>query len=125
MGGGEPLTMAGTEHRKVLEGKIYVGFVQKWDWEKGFGWIKGSEGAVYPPEVVAKIREAKTVRRWGRADGQQKDDQLNHYDMHLYFRQEDIHPSLIVNGDAQIDKGQQVGFKLYIDDKGAGACEVG
>lgn len=122
--GGQPLTMAGTEHRKVLEGKSYVGIVQKWDWEKGFGWIKGTQGVVYPPEVVAKIREVKTVKRWGRADGEKKED-LNHYDLHLYFRLEDIHPSLITNGDAQIDKGQQVGFKLYVDDKGAGACDVG
>jgi len=109
--GGIPMTQEGLEHRVVLGTRTFQGIVEMYNWRRGWGFIKGAPGVAFPPNVVAKIKQMQeeSAKRGKATVGQ---------DLMLYFRKEDL------NFGAQVDKGQQVTFKVYTDDKGAGACEV-
>lgn len=109
--GGIPMTQEGLEHRVVLGTRTFAGTVEMYNWQRGWGFIKGTPGTVFPPNVIAKIKQMQedAVKR-GKAASQGE--------MLLYFRNDDL------NFGVQVDKGQQVNFKVYTDDKGAGACEI-
>eukprot|EP00413_Alexandrium_margalefii_P016176 CAMPEP_0204531002 /NCGR_PEP_ID=MMETSP0661-20131031/10932_1 /ASSEMBLY_ACC=CAM_ASM_000606 /TAXON_ID=109239 /ORGANISM="Alexandrium margalefi, Strain AMGDE01CS-322" /LENGTH=70 /DNA_ID=CAMNT_0051537127 /DNA_START=11 /DNA_END=223 /DNA_ORIENTATION=- len=67
-----------------------------------------------PPAVVAKVKQMQQDAKQRGKDsitGQGSGTSL-------YFRRTDI------NEGVQLDKGMPVTFKVYTDDKGAGACEI-
>lgn len=107
--GGIPMTQEGLEHRVVLGSRTFTGQVEIFNWRKGWGFIKGTQGIVYPPNVVAKIKQMQEACK---ARGKSADQPM------LYFRRDDLSPGM------QVDQGTQVTFKVYTDDKGAGACEI-
>jgi len=108
--GGIPMTQEGLEHRVVLGTRTFTGVVELYNWHRGWGFIKCMPGQVLPPNVVAKIKQMQ--------EDSAKRGKTTSNDMMLYFRKDDI------NNGVQIDKGQQVTFKVYTDDKGSGACEI-
>lgn len=108
--GGIPMTQEGVEHRVVLGTRTFTGIVEMYQWTRGWGFIKGTPGQAFPPNVVTKIKQMQE-------DAARRGKQTS-VDMALYFRKDDL------NQGVEVDKGQQVTFKVYTDDKGAGACEI-
>eukprot|EP00408_Alexandrium_pacificum_P007829 CAMPEP_0171214610 /NCGR_PEP_ID=MMETSP0790-20130122/31246_1 /TAXON_ID=2925 /ORGANISM="Alexandrium catenella, Strain OF101" /LENGTH=364 /DNA_ID=CAMNT_0011680349 /DNA_START=79 /DNA_END=1173 /DNA_ORIENTATION=+ len=109
--GGIPMTQEGLEHRVVLGSRNFTGVVEMYNWQRGWGFIKGAPGSAFPPNLVAKIKQMQE-------DSAKRGKTFNGGDTMLYFRKEDF------NDGVELDKGQQVTFKVYTDDKGAGACEI-
>lgn len=112
--GGLPLTQAALENRQAVGGQSYCGTVQMWNWRKGWGFIKSDPSVPLPPNAQAKLTQqtqeavAKAVAR-----GQQgSEDEL------LYVRRSDVAAGV------KLEKGMQVMFYIYMDDKGVGACDV-
>lgn len=106
--GGDPLTLESIEHRSDLGAQSFSGEVDLWNWRQGWGFIKLAENASLPPAAAAKQEEAKQA---AEAKGKT-------FTNALYFRRADIRQG------TKLEKGQQVQFQLYIDDKGAGALDV-
>jgi len=109
--GGIPLTQEALENRNVMEGASFSGTVELYNWRKGWGFVKAAPGSSFSPNVVAKIQQMQD-------DSEQRGKTITTPHMMLYFRRDDITPGV------QVDKGQQVTFKVYTDDKGAGACDI-
>lgn len=108
--GGHPLTQDALENRISMGPQSYLGEVAIWNWRAGWGFIRMDPAAVLPPRVLAKLAQQQAAAR-------QRGKNINN-DKMIYFRRVDAAPSLMVR------QGMQVHFNLYIDDKGAGACEV-
>eukprot|EP00408_Alexandrium_pacificum_P020040 CAMPEP_0171209048 /NCGR_PEP_ID=MMETSP0790-20130122/28397_1 /TAXON_ID=2925 /ORGANISM="Alexandrium catenella, Strain OF101" /LENGTH=163 /DNA_ID=CAMNT_0011674651 /DNA_START=6 /DNA_END=497 /DNA_ORIENTATION=+ len=104
--GGIPMTYEGLEHRTVLGSKSFQGTTKFYNWRKGWGFIKPADLNALPPNVVAKVKEMQSRAK--------KDAEPM-----LYFRRVDVNQGVEKLGD-----GVEVTFKVYTDDKGAGACEV-
>eukprot|EP00440_Ansanella_granifera_P070129 gb/GFBE01076083.1/.p1 GENE.gb/GFBE01076083.1/~~gb/GFBE01076083.1/.p1 ORF type:complete len:344 (+),score=106.61 gb/GFBE01076083.1/:1-1032(+) len=110
--GGIPMTQEALEHRTVLGAKSFEGQVKIWNWRKGWGFIKPSE--TLPASVMEKLTQQMQ-------NAQQKADKRGKggaQEELLYFRRADVK-----QGD-KLDADTKVSFKVYTDDKGAGACEV-
>jgi len=109
--GGIPMTYEGLEHRVVLGSRNFTGIVEMYSWTKGFGFIKGSKGAAFPPNVMAKIKQQQE-------DAAKRGKTTQSNEPMLYFRRADVQEGV------EMEKGKEVTFKVYTDDKGAGACEI-
>jgi len=112
--GGMPMTQSGLEHRVMLGNTTFSGVVEMYNWGRGWGFIKVPASVTMPPAVAKKVKQMQEeARQRGRNSitGQATDTML-------YFRKADINPGV------QLDKGTNVSFKVYTDDKGAGACEI-
>jgi cold shock CspA family protein len=112
--GGIPLTLPALEHRQELGGTEYTGTVTIWNWRRRYGFIKAAEGSAIPADVQAKLAEqAETAKQ--KAEGKGK---TSGGEPLVYFRGMDIRQGV------RLAKDQEVHFKLYTDDKGAGATEI-
>merc|ERR1712008_580559 len=111
--GGIPMTREGLEHREVHGSHAFQGTVDMYNWRRGWGFIKASPGVVLPPVVTARVKELED-------DATKRGTQQQQAESGLYFRKEDIAPCIAQT----LEEGQQVSFKVYTDDKGAGACEI-
>jgi len=109
--GGIPMTQEGLEHRVVLGTRTFHGTVEMWNWQRGWGFIKGVQGTAFPPNVIAKMKQMQE-------DSAKRGKATKMGEHVLYFRKEDI------NEGVEVEQGKQVTFKVYTDDKGAGACEI-
>lgn len=108
--GGLPLTQEALENRSVLGGRTYRGQVVLWNWRQGWGYVQPDASAVLPPQVAAKIAQQKKFTL-------ERGKELQH-DKVFYFRKVDCHAGF------KPQKGGNVSFQIYTDDKGAGACEI-
>jgi hypothetical protein len=95
------------ENRQVLEG-TYTGTIQSYNIKFGWGFLLPDSVEVLPAEAQEKIAQANVTAAEKGKEGQNL----------LYFRKPDI-----VAG-VKVAKDQPCTFSVYIDDKGAGACEV-
>lgn len=109
--GGIPMTQEAVENRNALEGVGFTGIVELYNWRKGWGFIKAAPGTAFPPNVVDKIKQMQD-------DSTQRGKTITSPDLMLFFRRDDVAPGL------QLEKGQQVTFSVYTDDKGAGAFDI-
>jgi len=112
--GGLAITQDALEHRQVVLGGRWSGEVAKWVWKHGFGFIRPDVSPALPSEVqekLAQMQQAAMVRN-GKGQASASVESL------VYFRKQDCMP------DCHADQGLKVMFGLYIDDKGAGACNV-
>jgi cold shock CspA family protein len=108
--GGHPLTQDALENRISMGPQSYRGEITMWNWRAGWGFLRVDASMPLPPRVTVKLQaQAAAARQRGR---QISEDSL------LYFRRVDC-----AFGYAP-QRASQVQFQLYIDDKGAGACEV-
>jgi len=108
--GGIPATVEALENRQSCGPRMYAGVVEIWNWQNGWGLIKVPPGVVFPPNVTHKLQEMKMA---AQAKGKTPTEEVM-----VYFRKEDVRDGV------QVDKAKQVTFQVYLDDKGAGACEV-
>jgi len=97
MASGKPFTKEALENRTLASTQEFRGTVSVNMWKQGWGLITVSPTTPLPPQVVQKKSE----------DGVQ-----------LYFRESDVREN------AWLKKGQEVFFRPYTDDKGAGACDI-
>lgn len=112
--GGAALTQSALENRQALGGQTYRGEVQMWNWKQGWGFIKADASVALPPHVQAKLtQQTQTAQQKAASKGRTgSDEEL------LYVRRSDIAPGV------KLQKGSQVMFQIYVDDKGVGAFEV-
>jgi len=112
--GGIPLTQSALENRQAVGGQTYRGEVQMWNWKQGWGFIKADPSVTLPPNVQAKLtQQTQAAAQKALAKGKQgSEEEL------LYVRRSDCAPGV------RLQKGTQVMFQIYIDDKGVGTCEV-
>lgn len=108
--GGHPLTQDALENRISMGPQTYIGDIAIWNWRQGWGFIKAEASQALPPRVLAKLAQQQAAAR-------QRGRHISN-DKMLYFRR----PDCVQGFNPQ--RGMQVMFQLYIDDKGAGACEV-
>lgn len=108
--GGNPVTKELLENRQVTGARTFSGEVEVWNWQKGWGFIKVPPGTQLPANVTAKIQQMNQAAT-------EKGKSVSEFPQ-LYFRRSDIRQGV------QLEKGAQVQFQIYTDDKGAGACDI-
>jgi len=114
LAGGEPLTLQNLENRQAVGAQMYRGEVSMWSWQSGWGFIKPEPSVSLPADVQEKLKQ-QTEDAKKRAEQRGKtgsDEEL------LYVRRDDVLPGV------RLQKGMQVMFQLYVDDKGVGASQV-
>merc|ERR1719401_212173 len=100
------------ENREILGDKTYAGTVSRYILKHGYGFILPDNPKALPKTVKAKLQEsAKTVAASGK--------EVENPDL-LYFRKPDVNHE----EGFKLADGTPCTFQIYIDDKGAGACEV-
>lgn len=107
--GGMPILKTLLENRQPLDSTIYTGKVSIYNWRQGWGFVIPSNVGALPAQVQTKLQEMLEA---SKAKGKKAEEQA------LYFAKADVQQG------SQIKEGEEVSFQLYIDDKGAGACEV-
>jgi len=110
--GGVPLSQSALEHRATTSTQEYTGEVKFWNWSWGF--IKAEPSENMPPEVQAKLQQqAQAAKDKAAAKGKTGEQEEL-----IYFRQGDLQQGV------RLKQGVKVIFKIYTDDKGAGAYDV-
>eukprot|EP00931_Biecheleriopsis_adriatica_P036579 TRINITY_DN21062_c0_g1_i1.p1 TRINITY_DN21062_c0_g1~~TRINITY_DN21062_c0_g1_i1.p1 ORF type:complete len:200 (+),score=37.16 TRINITY_DN21062_c0_g1_i1:106-705(+) len=107
--GGLPLTLEALENRQMIPGQTYLGEVVRWNDVQGWGFIRLEPCIQLPPFLQAKLaQQAQAASE--RSQGVQEEL--------VYLRRTDVQEGV------QIDRGSQIMFRIYADDKGVGACRV-
>eukprot|EP00931_Biecheleriopsis_adriatica_P019023 TRINITY_DN130_c0_g1_i1.p1 TRINITY_DN130_c0_g1~~TRINITY_DN130_c0_g1_i1.p1 ORF type:complete len:285 (+),score=80.51 TRINITY_DN130_c0_g1_i1:107-856(+) len=96
-----------TENREVLGG-AFTGTVASYNIKFGWGLVLPDNVEELPPQAQEKIAEANAAVEAAGKTGMNL----------LYFRKPDVAEGV------QVEKDKACTFSVYIDDKGAGACEV-
>lgn len=99
------------ENRKKVSLQAYTGKVTWWSRKEGWGHILPDHHEILPAHVTAKIAEAAAKAKAKSGQARQVQDVL-------YFKKPDL-----VKG-TYPKEGLEVTFQVYVDDKGAGACDV-
>lgn len=107
--GGVPCTLDNIDNRKQLDGE-YPGKIFSWNWSSGWGFIAPDDLSSLPKDAQLAIEAAsEKAKQSGKSD-----DKL------LYFRKQDFGKGCT----SWLKRGMPCTYKVYVDDKGAGACEV-
>lgn len=107
MEGGQPFTKPNLEHRQVVDLTEYHGTVNFFNARAGWGFITPVAGSIFPPVVQESMHAAlEKAKQKGKPGAD------------IYFARLDC-----VSG-FKPQQGNTVVFKLYMDDKGVGACEI-
>jgi len=114
LSGGIPITQDVLEHRQNVGSQTFHGEVHMWNWRQGWGFIKADPATTLPPEVCAKLAQQShsAAERAATRGKTVLEEEL------LYFRKHDVQQGV------RLDKGAQVMFRVYTDDKGAGALDI-
>merc|ERR1719313_2911501 len=107
---GIPITKDALENRKITSPTLYKGTIVRNLWKQGYGYVSPTAGQKIPKNVTDKMA---AMKKETEEKGKKVTD-----DSVLYFRTGDIEEG------KWLKKGQEVQFKIYLDDKGAGACEI-
>lgn len=107
---GIPITKDALENRKITSPTLFKGTVVKNMWKQGYGYITPVAGQKIPKNVTDKMA---AMKKETEDKGKKVTD-----DAVLYFRSSDVEEG------AWLKKDQEVQFKVYMDDKGVGACEI-
>jgi len=107
---GVPISKEAIENRKIVSPTLFKGTIVRNMWKKGFGYIECATGQKIPANVTSKMSAMKK-------DTESKGKKVTDGDV-LYFRTADIEEN------KWLKKSQEVQFKIYMDDKGVGACEI-
>ncbi|CAE8698022.1 unnamed protein product [Polarella glacialis] len=102
----------GEEGREVLDDNVYNGAIQRYNLKQGWGMILPGNPESLPKNVIQKLEESAAA---AEAAGKEVGDRSL-----LYFRKPDVNhvDGFKLTGDVAVT------FKVYTDEKGAGACEV-
>merc|ERR1712061_315149 len=108
--GGIHLTQENLEGRRVGDGTKFSGTVSSYSWKQGWGFIAPDPSSVFPNNVqahISKMQEDTKARGKTAATPNA-----------LYFRKTDLTKG------CKVWKGTHVTFRVYVDEKGAGACDI-
>eukprot|EP00747_Dinoflagellata_sp_TGD_P163358 gnl/TRDRNA2_/TRDRNA2_181949_c0_seq1.p1 gnl/TRDRNA2_/TRDRNA2_181949_c0~~gnl/TRDRNA2_/TRDRNA2_181949_c0_seq1.p1 ORF type:complete len:225 (-),score=61.79 gnl/TRDRNA2_/TRDRNA2_181949_c0_seq1:44-682(-) len=100
------------ENRKLLGTRSYTGVIQMYNWKQGWGLILPDDPSSLPKEITAALEKNAAEQE---ANGKEVKNPNN-----IYFRKPDVNHEEGFKVGADI----AVTFQVYIDEKGAGACEV-
>ncbi|CAE7817641.1 unnamed protein product [Symbiodinium microadriaticum] len=112
--GGIPLTLEALENRQIVSSDLFGGSVARWNASQGWGLIKADASAALPPFVQAKLMQ-QAQQAASRAAASREEDPQEEL---IYVRRSDLESGV------QLCKGSKVVYKIYVDDKGVGACGV-
>jgi len=107
---GIPITKEALENRKITSPTLFKGTIVRNMWKQGYGYIDIAKGQKVPANVTSKMASMKK-------DTEAKGKKTTEGDV-LYFRTADVEEG------KWLKKSQEVQFKIYMDDKGVGACEI-
>lgn len=107
---GIPITKDALENRKITSPTLYKGEIVKNMWKQGYGYVAPAASQKLAKNITDKMA---AMKKDTEAKGKKVTD-----DNVLYFRSADVEEG------KWLKKGQEVQFKIYIDDKGVGACEI-
>jgi len=107
---GIPITKEALENRKITSPTLFKGTIVRNMWKQGYGYIDCAAGQKIPANVTQKMA---AMKKETEAKGKNTTDGNV-----LYFRSSDVEEG------KWLKKGQEVQFKIYMDDKGVGACEI-
>merc|ERR1712107_858562 len=100
------------ENREVLGDETYTGTIQRYVVRHGYGFVLPDNPKALPKQVRAKLQQAvKETKSKGK---EVEDPDL------IYFRKPDVNHE----EDFKLTDGASCTFQVYIDDKGAGACDI-
>merc|ERR1712107_208315 len=99
-----------------MGGMAHAGIIVKAS--KGYGWIKPTNMAKLPKPVKDKMKEMTAEKKASAVEHKEKADTFDE-DI-LYFRKSDVegYPAI------RLKKDMEVKFKVYVDEKGAGAFQI-
>merc|ERR1711988_139774 len=100
------------ENRKELGDIAYPGVVQRYSFQQGWGFIKPDSLKALPAQVQKKITASEKEAEEAGKDVKEKGL--------LYFRKPDVNHEEGFKLAADVS----VTFRVYVDEKGAGACDV-
>eukprot|EP00928_Gymnodinium_smaydae_P044214 TRINITY_DN2950_c0_g2_i1.p1 TRINITY_DN2950_c0_g2~~TRINITY_DN2950_c0_g2_i1.p1 ORF type:complete len:194 (-),score=52.37 TRINITY_DN2950_c0_g2_i1:256-837(-) len=104
------------EDRHELGEKTYTGTIQKYSFKFGWGFIVPDNAASLPKKVKTKLAESfAAAQAKAEESGKEAGDPNS-----LYFRKPDVNHK----EGFKLAPDVKVTFKLYVDDKGAGAKDV-
>merc|ERR1712151_178320 len=83
---------------------------------KSYGWIKPTNFGKLPSEVQAKVKEMMKAKR---ASVKEHGSENEVFKQNVLF----LHMSDVQEG-MKVEPGDKVKFKVYVDNEGAGACDV-
>jgi cold shock CspA family protein len=107
---GIPITKDALENRKITSPTLFKGTIVKNMWKQGYGYIAPAAGQKIPKNVTDKMA---AMKKETESKGKKTTDEPV-----MYFRTGDVEEG------KWLKKEQEVQFKIYIDDKGVGACEI-
>jgi len=107
---GIPITKEALENRKITSPTLFKGTIVRNMWKQGYGYIECAAGQKIPANVTQKMEAMKK-------DTEDKGKKTTGGSV-LYFRSMDVEEG------KWLKKDQEVQFKIYMDDKGVGACEI-
>jgi len=108
---GVPMTKANVEHRETPGDQTFRGTISHYQPWQGWGFIAPENASLLPPHIqqaLAKQQAAAKVKS-------KKDEEPAQV---FYFTKADVSKG------CNAKKDMKVIFKVYLDDKGAGACDV-
>merc|ERR1712086_502616 len=100
--------------REIVGSDTYTGEVVQRG--RKYGWIKPFSFGKLPSEVQTKVKEMIKAKK-ATVREQQSDNKV--FNQNVLF----VHMSDVEEG-VKVDNGDKVSFKVYVDNEGAGACEV-
>merc|ERR1712176_619348 len=100
--------------REIVGDDTYTGEIAQRG--KRCGWIKPFSFGKLPSEVQSKVKEMIKAKK-ATVREQQSDNKV--FNQNVLF----LHMSDVEEG-VKVDNGDKVTFKVYVDNEGAGACEV-
>merc|ERR1712187_151842 len=83
---------------------------------KSYGWIKPANFAKLPPEVQTKVKEMVKAKRATVKEAGSDNEVFKQFVLFLHMS--DVEES------TKIEPGDELKFKVYVDNEGAGAYEV-
>jgi len=116
MPGGGDVVREEVEERKTAGNSTFSGSVSFYNAKERFGYIQPDSTAKFPPAVKKAIEESnERAEKKFKKDGKKSKEP----DSLVYFRRGDV-----ADVDGKIWRGTKADFKLYTDNRGAGAHEV-
>merc|ERR1711957_345602 len=100
------------ENRTDLGDKTYTGTVHRYNRKFGYGFVLPDNSGALPQKAKKKLAEAAAAAE--EAGKEISDPNL------LYFRKPDVN----FEEGFKLEDDVAVTFKVYVDEKGAGACDV-
>jgi len=101
------------ENREIIGEEMYSGTIERYNLRQGWGFIQPDDPDELPEEVMAKLKEANT-------EAEKEGKEIGDLKQKLYFRKPDVNHA----DGFKLTQEVAVTFSVYIDDKGAGACDV-